>query len=70
LVETLHFADSAAGDVMRQALSFLGVGGAQLDEGKNTGLADARETGSIGGVIGAAVAAVGRTHRIDSIGVR
>jgi hypothetical protein len=70
LVETLHVADSAAGDVMRQALSFLGARGAQLDKRKNTRFADACETGAVGGVVGAAVAAVGHIHRIDSIGVR
>jgi hypothetical protein len=70
LLKTQHVADCAPGDEVRKALSFLGARGAQLDERKNTRFADARETSAIGGVVGAAVAAVGRIHRIDSIGVR
>jgi hypothetical protein len=64
LLEALYVTDGTASEVVRQALGFLGVRGAELDEGKDAGLADGCEAGAVGGVVAAAVAASGeQMHR-------
>jgi len=53
LVEALHVADGATGDVVREALRLFGIGCSQLDEGKNACLAAGCKAGAVNGVVAA-----------------